>query len=224
MKTQDAPAEIIFKLWPWLEASRKRLAFAGAVLAVAALVWYYMASQQTAAALAAGQAYTQFELNLPPKAASQQVADGYRQVAAKYPGTLAGQRAQLTAGAVLFDGGGYPDAQAQFQNFLAADKSSSLAVLAQIGVAASLEAQGKLDAALQAWRAVVAAYPESTEVVSAKLGAGRVLELQGKPAEALNYYQEVARSPLAGSLGNEAAQRIALIQAKMAATKPAAKS
>jgi len=62
------------------------------------------------------------------------------------------------------------------------------------------------------------------EVVAAKFAQGRVMELQGKLTEASAYYQEVARSPLAGSMASEAAQRIALIQVKLSAAKPAAKS
>ena len=39
MQTQDAPAEIIFKLWPWLEANQKRLiAVAVAIVAYRRLV------------------------------------------------------------------------------------------------------------------------------------------------------------------------------------------
>jgi predicted negative regulator of RcsB-dependent stress response len=151
----------------------------------------------------------------------EQLAAGYAQIASKYSGTLAGERAQLQAGVALFNGGKYLEAQAQFQNFLTTQTGSSLATLARSGVAASLEAQGKLDEALTAYRAVVTGAPDSTE---AKFSQGRVLELQGKLSEAVTYYEQVARAPLAGSLASEAAQRIALIQVKLPVAKPATKS
>ncbi|HEY5345603.1 MAG TPA: hypothetical protein VIK62_04590, partial [Verrucomicrobiae bacterium] len=61
-------------------------------------------------------------------------------------------------------------------------------------------------------------YPDSSEALPAKFSLGRVLEAQGKLTEATSCYQEVTRSPLAGSLASEAAQRLAQI----AITKPVA--
>jgi len=220
MQTQDAPAEIIFKFWPWFEANRKRLAIAGAVVAVLVLAWFYISARQQQAVVDAGQAYTQFQLDMPPTPNVQQVVDGYLLVASKYPGTLAGQRARLEACATLFSAGRYADAQAQFQGFLAAETASPLAAQARLGIAASLEAQGKLDEALAAYRSA-AGKPGSPEAIAAKFALGRVLELQGKLAEAVNAYQETLREPLAGSMANEAGQRIALLQAQLVPAKPA---
>ena len=213
----------MFKFWPWYEANRKRLVIAGVAVVVVAFVWFYISTQRQQAAVDAGQAYTQFQLNMPPAQTPAQLADGYLQIAKKYKGTLAAQRAQLEAAAVLFGGGSYMQAQAQFQDFLTAESGSSLAVAARMGVAASLEAQGKLDEALAAYRAVVSGSPESTEAVAAKFAQGRVLELQGKLSEAVSFYEQAGKSPLAGSLASQAAQRIALIQVKLPAAKPAVK-
>jgi predicted negative regulator of RcsB-dependent stress response len=228
METQDASAEFMFKFWPWLEANRKRLIIAAVVLVLAFFTWFFISTQHQQKEVAAGQAYTQFLLNQPPASAPQQVADGYLKIANDYSGTLAGQRARLQAAATLFEAGHYADAQTQFQNFLTSEGGSSLASQAQSGLAASLEAQGKLDEALAAYRKVVTAYPDSTDVIMAKFAQGRVLELQGKLKDAVAAYQDVTKSPLAGSLGSEAAQRASQIQTKLAAatsaTKPAAKS
>lgn len=222
METQDASAEFMFKFWPWFEANRNRLIVAAVVLVLAFFVWFFISTQHQQKEVAAGQAYTQFLLNQPPATATQLVADGFLKIATDHPGTLAGQRARLQAAATLFEAGRYAEAQTQFQNFLASEGGSSLAVLAQSGVAASLEAQGKLDDALAAYRKVVTAYPDSTDVILAKFAQGRVLELLGKLSDAVTSYQDVTKSPLAGSLGSEAAQRIAQIQTKLAAAKPAA--
>ncbi len=220
MQTQDAPADFIIKFWPWFEANRQRLIITAFAVVAVLFVWYYITTQKAQNAIYAGQAYTQLQLNLPPNPTVQQVADAFNQLAQKYSGTVAGERAQLQAAAVLFSAARYPDAQATFQTFLGANSGSSLAPAAQFGVAASLEAQNKLDDAATAYRAVTTSYPDSSEALPAKFSLGRILESQGKLTEATSFYQEVTRSPLAGSLASEAAQRLSQI----AATKPAAKS
>jgi len=222
MQTQDAPAEIMFKFWPWLEANRKRLIFVGVAAVVLFVVWLFITSQQKEKNLAAGQAYTQFQLNQPPNPTMKQVADGYLQIATKYSGTTAAQRAQLQAGAILFNGGTYGDAQKVFENFAATEAGSPLVVFARLGIGASLESQNKLDEALTAYRAAANLSPNSPEAISAKFSQARILESQGKLSEALSLYQEVSQSPFAGSMASEAGQRTALIQGKLAATKPAA--
>lgn len=223
METQDASAEFMFKFWPWFEANRNRLIIAAVVLVLAFFVWLFISTKQQQKEVAAGQAYTEYLLNQPPASAAQQVADGFLKIANDYAGTLAGQRARLQAGETLFAAGKYADAQAQFQNFLTTEGGSSLAVQAQSGVAASLEAQGKLDDAVAAYRKVMTSYPDSGDAIVAKFALGRVLELQGKLSEAVTAYQDVTKLPLAGSLAQEAGQRIAQIQTKLAAAKPVAK-
>ena len=213
----------MFKFWPWFEANRKRLLIIAAVAVVGFFTWLFIANQRQDMELHAGQAYTQCQVSQPATMTARQVADGYMNVAKKYPDTEAGQRARLQSGVVLFGAGDYADALARFQDFLHTDSNSSLAVLARLGVAACLEAQGKLEEALAAYRAAASAAPNSAEAVLANYSQGRVLEMQGKVGEALNVYKEVEKSPLAGSLASEAAQRVALLQAKLAGTQPAAK-
>lgn len=222
MQTQNAPTEFLIKFWPWFEANRKRLIGMAVAATVILLAFYFYTTQQAQKAVDAGRAYTQMQLNLPPTATLQQVADGYQQVAKQYPGTLAAERAQLQVGSALFSAGRYADAQAVFQKFADASAGGMLAPEAQLGVAASLEAQNQLEPAAAAYRAVMTGFPNSTEVWPAKFALARVLEAQGKFTEAASYYTEVARSQVAGSLATEAAQRMAQIQSKIPAPKPAA--
>jgi predicted negative regulator of RcsB-dependent stress response len=223
MQTQDAPAEFLIKFWPWFEANRQRLIIMAAGVAVVLLSWYFYTTQQEQKAVSAGQAYTQLQISMPPNQTAQQVAEAYVKVGSQYSGTVAGERAQLEAAAVLFSAGSYADAQARFQSFLDANKASSLAAAAQLGVAASLEAQNKPDLAATAYRLVMTSYPNAPEALPAKFSLARVLESQGKLAEASTYYTEVTRTPLAGSLASEAAQRLSIIQPMLAVAKPAAK-
>jgi len=224
MQTQDASAELLVKFWPWFEANRQRLIGTAVAVVVILFIWYFVTTQREQKAVDAGQAFTKLQLTLPPNPTAQQVADAYLKMADKYSGTLAAERAQLQAAAVLFGAGRYADAQALFQKFLGANSGSSLAAAARLGVAACLESQNKLDAAATEYRAVTTSYSSSSEALTAKFSLGRVLELQGKLTEATSYYQEVTRAQLAGSLASEAAQRLAQIQAKLPATKPASKS
>jgi predicted negative regulator of RcsB-dependent stress response len=224
MQTQDASTEILIKFWPWLEANRKLLVGVAVALGVVGFGSYYYSTEKAQNAVDAGQAYTQLQLNMPPNPTVQQVADAFLQLAQKYSGTIAAERAQLQSAAVLFGAGRYADAQAVFQQFVGTHSGSSLAAAAQLGVAASLESQNKLDDALTNYRAVLTSYPDSADVLPAKFSLARVLEAQGKLKDASDYYQEVMRSPLAGSLASEAAQRLSQIQTVLAAAKPAAKS
>ena len=224
METQDASAEFLIKFWPWFEANRKRLIYVAVAAVVVLFIWYFLATQREQRAVEAGQALARLQLNLPANPTAQQVAEAYLKIATQYAGTVAAERAQLEAGAVLFSAGRFDDAQAQFQKLAAANSSSPVAPAARLGAGASLEAAGKPDAAVTEYRAVATGYPNSAEALPAKYALGRVLETQWKFSEAANYYQELTRSQLAGSLGQEAAQRLSQIQGKLATTKPAGKS
>jgi predicted negative regulator of RcsB-dependent stress response len=222
MQTQDTSADFLFKIWPWLEANKNRLI--GAVVAIIVLsgILYFISSQKAQKEIDAGQALTSVIMNPVANANPGQLAGEFQQLAEKYAGTVAGQRAQLQAATALFGAGNYAEAQVQFQKFLSANPTGPLAATAQIGVATSLEAQNKLDEAAAAYQRVVSVFPDSPSVPTAQLGLGRIAEQQNKINEALNHYEEVARSPFGGSLANEAMVRGTELKAKMAATsKPA---
>ena len=139
MQTNDAPAELLIKLWPWLEANQKRLI--AVIVALLALwgIYFFVTTQHEQKEIAAGQALTQLLMTPVAGANPGQIADSFAQLAAKYSGTAAGQRALLQAATAMFSAGRYADAQAQFQKFLAAAPDGPLAATAQFGCAASLE-------------------------------------------------------------------------------------
>jgi predicted negative regulator of RcsB-dependent stress response len=221
MQTQDAPAEIIFKLWPWLEANKKRLIGAAAAVVVVAGILYFISAQRQQREVDAGQALTQLLMNLSANNVAGPKSDAFAKLAAEYPGTAAGERAQLQAAAALFDSGRYADAQAQFQKFLEGGFSGPLVATAQLGLAASLEAQNKLEPATAAYQRVLSGFAGSASALPAELALGRIAEQQNKLTEAVSHYENVARTPLGGSLAQEAAMRASEIKTKLAATKPA---
>ena len=177
MQTNDAPAELLIKLWPWLEANQKRLIAVIAALLALWGIYFFVATQHEQKEIAAGQALTQLLMTPVAGANPSQIADSFAQLAAKYSGTAAGQRALLQAATAMFSAGRYADAQAQFQKFLAAVPDGPLAATAQLGSAASLEAQNKPEAA-SAYQRVVSKFPAAPAAESAKQALSRM----AKPA------------------------------------------
>jgi predicted TPR repeat methyltransferase len=93
-----------------------------------------------------------------------------------------------------------------------------------LGVATSLEAQGKLDLAAGTYQRA-ANTSDAATVSAANFALGRIDEQQGKSAEALNFYTEVARANPEGTLGSEAALRVMELKSKLPiAAAPAAQS
>jgi len=220
MQTQDVPGEFLFKLWPWLEANKNRLIGAVMAIIVVSGVVYAVVAQRAQKEVDAGQAVTALMINPDANKNSAQMAAGFEQLAGQYAGTEAGKRAQLQAAGALFEAGNYAEAQTQFQKYLEANPSSPLAAIARLGVAASLEAQSKLDAAATAYQQVVSLNPDSTCVPPAQYALGRIAEQQNKLTEAQNHYEDAARAPLGGSVAQEAALRLSEIKAKIPAVAP----
>jgi len=222
MQTQDAPAEIIFKLWPWLEANKNRLIGGTVVALIIAGIVFYVSSSREQREITAGLALTTLINNQSAATSSTQLAASLEQLATTYAGTGAAQRAELQAAGVLFAAGNYADAQTQFQKCITEDRSGPFAATAQLGVAASLESLNKLDLAASAYQQVLSTYPGSPFVAQAEFGLGHIAELQNKPSEAVGHYDKVAATVAGGTLAQEAAMRSAELKFKLAAAAPAA--
>lgn len=220
MQTQDAPAELIFKLWPWIEANKNRLIGALVAVIAAAGIFYFYSSQKEQHEIEAGQALTAVLMN-PGNADSTKAVDSLTQMASKYSGTAAAKRAQLQTAGNLFAAGRYAEAQAEFQKFLDPNPGGQIAATAQLGIAASLEAQDKTDLAVAAYQKVITSYSTSTCVEQAEFALGRIAEQQNKLTDAVNHYQNAARFGMSTSLAQEAAMRAAEIREKIPAAAPA---
>jgi predicted negative regulator of RcsB-dependent stress response len=118
------------------------------------------------------------------------------QIAKEYPNTSAGEQAEILAASVLFTDGKYSDAQQAFTKFIADHANSPLLPQANLGVAASLEAQGKAADAISKYQEVINKFPNDAYITSpAKLTLARLFEEQNKPDQALKNYDELARIP-----------------------------
>ena len=219
--TSDAPAEIIFKLWPWLEANKQRLIIAAVVAVIIAGILFFISSQQEQKAIDAGLAVTSLMLNPAQTGNPAQLADSLGKLATQYAGTPAGLRAQLQAAGTLFMAGNYAEAQSQFEKFLGANMSGPLAATAELGLGASLEAQNKADAAAAAYQRVISQFPGSACVADAEFALGRIAESQNKLADAESHFEKVAiAAGMGGTLVQEARMRAAELQVKIAAAAP----
>ena len=216
MQSTDSTEIFFLKLLPWVEANKTKLIGGVVVLAAVALsIWFYD-SQQEQKEIAAGEALTQAIMSGPSAP-----AESYLKIAADHPGTLAAQRAQLQGASALFDVGRYDEAQAQFQKFLDAYPENDFTPQATLGVAASLDAQGKTDLAVAAYQRA-ANTADSQTVYAAKFALARINDSQGHLTEAMNAYEEIARANPSGTLGSEAAMRLMELRARIQTPAPAA--
>lgn len=219
METQDVPTEFLIKLWPWLEANKNRLIGSGVCIVTVAIIYSFVSWHREQNEITAGEEFTQLSFTPGSTVDASQRADSFAQLATKYSGTAAARRAQLQAAATLFDSGDYAKAQVQFQKFLD-ENSGPLAASAALGVAASLEAQGKPDLASTAYLKVTSSYSGSPAGLQAEFSLGRLAEQQGRLAEAEGYYESAASVGQAGGTISEEAQGKAYeLKVKLATTQ-----
>jgi predicted negative regulator of RcsB-dependent stress response len=194
---QQAPSQSLdfYHVASWLHKNQKRLIVAAAIVfgigAVIAIVIWHNNKQDADAndalfampsTFGAGAAY------------AHPNADALQKLAQEYPNTPAGENAELLAASVMFTDGRYAESEKAFGKFLNDHPSSALDSQAAIGVAASLEAQGKTSDAIAKYQDVIGKYPSENSIVSpAKLTLARLFEEQNKPSDALRYYDELSR-------------------------------
>ena len=214
MQAQDTTTLYLLKLWPWIEANKNRL-IGGAVIIAAAIFIYSFFSYQTRTKGNRRGAGAGATVRHPGRSHGRSVPEDCRE----YPGTAAGQRALLQGAAALFEAGKYPEAQAQFQKFLDSHPGSELAGQAALGVATSLDAQGK--PAATEFQAVVNNYSDPAIVSAAKFALGRIAESQGKLNEAFACFEDAARLNPGSTLGYEAGMHVLELRNKVSTTTPA---
>ncbi|HLZ54181.1 MAG TPA: tetratricopeptide repeat protein [Verrucomicrobiae bacterium] len=220
MQSQDTATLYFFKAWSWAESNAKRIAVGAAIAAIAAVLICYYFWQQNQTEITAGESLTQLVVSTPPNSDPSQLAAGYLKIAADYPGSRAGDRALVLGAAALFTTGQYAQAQAQFQKYLDTRPGGAFSAQAALGVATSLDAQGKTDPAFQAYQRVISAFPDANVVDAAKFALAKIDEQRGKVMDAEKLYQDVVRDNPNNLLGSEAAFRAMQLRAKSPTTAP----
>src|SRR5579864_7717464 len=178
------------RLWLWFD-TYKRHVVAGIVVAiVAALVIWFIIWQRDQKQVDAGTAVSQVAAaQLDGANTRDQAADAYLKVARTYPNSLSGARALLLAAGSLFTDDKYADAQAQFERFVREYQGSPFMGEALLGIAACLDAEGKTDQAITAYRDLVTRHPNESFVPQAKFSLARLYASQNKLELARDLYQ-----------------------------------
>lgn len=181
------------KVFAWAYARRKPLLIgvivAAAVgLAVAFLAWNANRHEAEAQALFFAVPFQGGPRVAPPPPSA------FLDLARDYSGTAAGEHAQLLGAELLFTQGKYPEAEREFALFINDHPGDELVPQARVGVAACVEAQGKIMDAIQKYHEIILAYPGEANIVSpVKLTLARLYEEANQPQQAAPYYAELAR-------------------------------
>jgi tetratricopeptide (TPR) repeat protein len=176
----------------WLEVNKKRLAVVavtiGVVISVIAVVRWRGIEAERAATV---ELLTLQLTDAETRASGGPAASDFQGVATRYSGTRAGARAQLLFAEALFREGHYAEARAEFERAAGWLRDESLLALAAYGVAASLDASGRAQEALNAYQEVTLRYPGSAVAGQARLGIAGLQEATGDLAQALRSYNEM---------------------------------
>lgn len=215
MQSNVAELPVSHRLLAWFETNKKPTITAAVVIAVVALVAWFISWNRNQKELAASEvlsAVTVQQMTTP--GGHLNAARDYLEVAARFPDSMAGVRAQLMAAGALFSQGNYTEAQAQFEKFAREHHDSPFMGEAQLGIAACLDAQGKNDAAIAAYKDLLNRHPSENVAPQARFALGRLYEQQNKPELARDEFAEVEREDRQGSMGMEAGMRIEELIAK----------
>jgi len=186
----------------------------GGILVVGLIIALFV-YRQNEAEITASEALS--NVSMPQASASgirPDLVEGYLKVAANYPKSTAGARALLLAAGGLFVDGKYEEAKTQFERFKREYSDSLFMGEALLGIAASLDAQGKTRDAMAAYKDLIDHRPGDSNVPQAKFALGRLHEAQNEPEQARSLFEDVERSVPYGSLGDEARMQLEELKTK----------
>src|SRR5580704_13556522 len=212
----------MYRLVQWAYARRKQIiTVTSCVVAVAAIIGIYFWHRNYKETSAA-EALSQLKMPALSETASANAADPYIQLANEYSGTTAAARALLVAGGILFDSGKYAEAQKQFNRVMQDYADFSLANVAQFGVAACLESEGKIPDATARYDEFIKRHNSDPALPEAKSALARLYVAQNKPDRAYELYSDVAHGNNSDQLTAEEAalQAEDLLQKYPALAKP----
>lgn len=212
----------IYYLAAWLHANQKNVIKIGSVvLIVAAIVggyfWHkYYVETQAANMLSAVRPPSSMQESANPTVAD---AQPYLKIADEYSGTRAAGRSLLLAGGLIFDAGKFDQSQQIFRRFMANYSDSPMANIALLGIAASLEAEGKNTEAASAYEDIIRRPQTDSTTSQAKSALARVDVALNKPDQAMHLYEDLARNNGNDTWSAEAGIQLQELLAKYPALK-----
>ena len=203
------------RLWVWFETNKTRAIGGAVAIAVVALVVSFVVWRHDEKVKNAGEALSSVMLQaVTTPNAQPATAEVFLKVAGQYPDSSAAERAILLAGGDYFIAGKFDDAKATFDRFTREHRGSPFMGQALLGIAACLDAQGKTNEAVIAYKEIVDRRPGETIVPQAKFALARLYESQGLPEKARPLFEDVWRDNQRNSLGSEAGMRLEELNVK----------
>lgn len=214
MQANVAPLPVSHRLWAWFEANRKPALGGVAIVILVGLIigffaWKHGDTDQRAGEELSTITASQLGVIMPrPNPAQDLLA-----ISSHYPNTPAGAQSLLLAGTDYFTTGKYSEAQAVFERFVREYRDSEFTGDALLGIAASLEGQGKTDQAIAAYKNLIERHGSDVAVPQAKFALANLYDAQNKPELARDLYEELERNPYS-SIANDAAMRLEELTSK----------
>jgi pentatricopeptide repeat protein len=192
MEKEAKHSSDIYTMVAWADAHRKQLMWTlGGVLVACALVGMYF-MRKTDREVRANEAFCALTIPVPGRdVATAAAAAQFAQVGDDYPETSGGARALLEAGAIYFQAGEFEQARMTFQRVLAEHGDYPLANEAAIGVAVSLEAEGKLPEATARYEEIIHNGKPDSTTPQAQSALARLYTEQGHPDRAFEVYKQM---------------------------------
>jgi TolA-binding protein len=208
---QAAPQDSVVSLLAWLEVNKMRLAIGGGIALVVIFVSMIVIQQQAEKERTASAALSDVRMpysasgTLPPG-----TADALAKVAAEHAGTQAAARALLLSAGVLFSEAkspaDYAAAEKRFAQIVAEYPESQWVPNANLGIAASLKAQGKTAEATAKYEEITKRFASSPVIAETKLALAKLYETS-KSEEAFKMYEDLMKENPNSVLSMEATMR-----------------
>ncbi len=203
------------ELLAWFETNKKRLIYLGIVILIIWLGTLTVIHFKRAREAEASAALTALRPQLGEAILASIPAQKYLDIYEKYRGTKTAPKALLLAAGAFYQEGKYQEAQKTFEKFLSEFPDDSFAAQASLGVASSIEAQGKESEALTKYQEITTRYSTDPSVlIPAKMAYGRLMEKQGKYEVAYSAYNDIMRSGAYTTWAQEAMYRLQALEKK----------
>jgi outer membrane protein assembly factor BamD (BamD/ComL family) len=208
----------IYDAWAWLLGNWKRVAVGAVAVGLAGGALAITSHQRGQRELAASDALLLLQLKGEGKAKASE----FTEVADRFKGTVAAERALMLSATALFTEGRYAEAKSRFNDYLASHSGGQFRPAAMLGIAACEDGAKELDKAVAAYQQVISAYPNDPIAAQARMSLALVLEgrdLKG----AYKLYDEVSKMQ-GTAFSNEARAKLEELVEKHPELKPPATS
>ncbi len=197
----------LLDLLAWVKANLKMVIQVTVIAAVVIGGTYWFVHSRAQRHVKASQALSELRTSPGPNNAPAAKPQDFLKVAQDYPGTKAAARALLEAAGAYYIEGQYAESQKAFERLLREYPESPWRAEATLGIASTLEAQGKTPEAIAKYEEV-RKNPNAAVADEAKLNLARLYEKQGRQAEAVKMFDELVRAYPYSGLGAEAGMRM----------------